>query len=57
MQTICSLLGTVITAVLEPAQLAAAPLEVGRADIIEHQRAVLEMALGQPVLDALLVRQ
>jgi hypothetical protein len=45
---------TVVAAVAEPAQRAAAPFEIGRAHVIEHQRAVREMALRQPVLDPLL---
>ena len=46
---------TVITAVAVLSQLAAAAFQVGRADVVQHQHAVLEMAPRQGALDALLL--
>ena len=40
-----------IPAVAEPRQLAAAALQIGRGDVVEHQRAVGEMPPGQRPLD------
>ena len=44
-----------VTIVPEPGQFAGAALEIGRADVVEHQRAVLKVAPGQRLLDALLL--
>src|SRR6185312_5370579 len=45
-------IGPVVTAVSVLGQFAAAAFEVGRADIVEHQRAVLEMTSCQLPFDA-----
>jgi len=44
-----------VTVVPELGQLAGATLEIGRTDVVEHQRAVLQVAPGQRLLDALLL--
>ena len=41
-----------ISAVAELRQFAPPPLQIARGDIVEHQHAILEMALGQGLLDA-----
>src|SRR5208337_3279597 len=44
--------GTMVSAVAELRQLAAPPLEIARGDVVEHEHAVLEVALGEGLLDA-----
>ena len=44
-----------VTVVPELGQLAGAALEIGRTDVVEHQRAVLQVAPGQRLLDPLLL--
>src|ERR1700741_3193894 len=44
-----------VTIVPELGQFAGAALEIGRTDVVEHQRAVLQVAPGQRLLDALLL--
>ncbi len=41
-----------VAAVAELRQLAAPPFEVARGDVVEHEHAVLEMALSEDLLDA-----
>ena len=53
--TICSLSVLAVAIMPEPRQFAGAALEIGRADVVEHQRAVLQVAPGQRLLDALLL--
>jgi hypothetical protein len=49
------LAGFAVAIVAEFGERAGAPLEIGRGDVIEHQRAVLEVASRQCFLDALLL--
>jgi hypothetical protein len=44
-----------VTVVPELGQLAGTALEIGRTDVVEHQRAVLQVAPGQRLLDPLLL--
>ena len=44
--------GTMIAAVAELRQFAAPPLQIARGDVVEHEHAVLEVALGEDLLDA-----
>ena len=41
-----------IAAVAELRQFAAPPLQIARGDVVEHEHAVLEVALGEDLLDA-----
>jgi len=41
-----------VAAIAELRQLAAPPLEIARGDVVEHEHAVLEVALGERLLDA-----
>ncbi len=51
------LAGFAVAIVAEPGERAGTPLEISRGDVIEHQRAVLEMASRQRFLNALLLCQ
>src|SRR5208337_4528638 len=44
--------GAMIAAVAELRQFAAPPLQIARGDVVEHQHAFLEVALGEDLLDA-----
>ena len=41
-----------VAAIAELRQLAAPPLEIARGDVVEHEHAVLEVALSEDLLDA-----
>ena len=41
-----------ISAVAELRQFAPPPLQIARGDVVEHEHAILEVALGQDLLDA-----
>ena len=44
-----------VAAIAEPGQFATAPLQIRRADVVEHHGAVTQVFLGQALLDALLL--
>jgi hypothetical protein len=47
-------IGPLVPAVAVPGQFAAAPLQIGRADVVQHQGALGQTLLGQATLDPLL---